>query len=165
MVRVNFTCYPDKVRTGSKTQTIRPPRDDINVGDFLQIWWNRRGLIAGRYCEPCARYCVFELATPEHYFKSHEGVQQHYVALPQKLGEGVCTEKFKIWMGASAPLRPGDLESSFWIEKNGKPMALAAARQLIARDGFPDSKSFFAFFDFHYGIHEKPVEFEVIRWD
>lgn len=163
MVRVNFTCYPDKVRTGSKTQTIRPPRDDLRVGDLMQIWWNRRGLRAGRYCEPCARYCVFELATPEHFFKSHDGVQPHFVPLPQKLSDGICTEKFRIWMGATASAGP-DGSGVFWIEKGGKPLDAKATRQLIRRDGFPDAQSFFAFFDFHYKIRDAPVEFEVIRW-
>lgn len=164
MVRVNFTCYPDKVRTGSKTQTIRPPRDDIGLGDFLQIWWNRRGLVAGRYCEPCARCCVFELATAGHFFKTHNGVQQHFVQLPQKLYEGVCTEKFRIVMGATFLTAKEPGVAYFWIKKNGMELEPKEVRRLVKLDGFSDSKSFFSFFDFHYGIRKTPKEFEVIRW-
>ncbi|MBI2444850.1 hypothetical protein HYV43_00495 [Candidatus Micrarchaeota archaeon] len=164
LVRVNFTCFPEKVRTGSKRQTIRPPRDDVHVGDSLQIWWNRRGLPAGRYCEPCALVCVFEPASAAHFLKCHGGEQKHYVKLPQKLNEGVVTEKFKIEMGATALTGKRPDLALFWIRKDGRVLDPRAARHLIREDGFADSKSFFAFFQRHYGIREKPANFEVIRW-
>ncbi len=163
MVRVNFTCFPEKVRSGSKLQTIRPPRDDVHVGDSLQIWWTRRGLPAGRYCEPCALVCQFEPATAAHFFKAHGGVQPHYVKLPQKLNEGVVTEKFRIRMGATALTGSPDL-FLYWIKRGGRVLDPREARQLIRQDGFADSKSFFAFFDLHYGIQKAPADFEVIRW-
>jgi hypothetical protein len=161
MVRVNFTCFPEKVRTGSKRQTIRPPRDDVHVGDSLQIWWNRRGLPAGRYCEPCALVCVFEPASAAHFLKCHGGEQKHYVKLTQKLNEGEVTEKFRI--GATALTGSPGL-SLYWIKRNGRVLDPREARRLIRQDGFADSKSFFAFFDLHYGIRKAPSDFEVIRW-
>jgi|GEM_PF-4569340 len=164
MVRVNFTCFPEKVRSGSKTQTIRPPRDDLRVGDSLQIWWNRRGLPAGRYCEPCAVICRFEPATAAHFLKAHDGVQPHYVKLPQKLNEGVVTEKFRIVLGATAGATSVSDPVVYWIKRGGRRLDAQDARRLIRDDGFADSESFFAFFDLHYGIRKKPADFEVIRW-
>ena len=164
MVKVNFTCFPEKVRTGSKLQTIRPPRDDVREGDRLQIWWNRRGLPAGRYCEPCALLCIFEPATAAHFLNKHRGEQMHYVKLPQKLNEGLVVEKFRIVLGAS----PGATSVSdplvYWVKKDGRVLELQERRRLFRDDGFADAKSFFSFFDLHYGIRKKPMEFEVIRW-
>ena len=147
MVRVNFTCFPEKVRSGSKLQTIRPPRDDVHVGDSLQIWWTRRGLSAGRYCEPCALICQFEPATAAHFFKAHGGVQPHYVKLPQKLNEGVVT-KFRIRMGATARRALGPFCIGSNVGTRGGP------REAPNSSGRTDLRirSRSSPFDLHYGI-------------
>ena len=72
MVRVNFTCFPEKVRSGSKLQTIRPPRDDVHVGDSLGL--GPSGSV-GRVHRPCAQ-SANSSRPRRRVFKAHGGAKR-----------------------------------------------------------------------------------------
>jgi len=138
MTYLGFTVFKDKLRDGSKRQTIRKLRKHpIVVGEKLYLYWHMRQ----KDCEKIA-----EATCTETFFITI----QYYPAFPTT--------------GDSPALRI-DRHSLPSPWKDGRTLTDSEADDLARKDGFKDRWELGRMF-FH--MHEKSVDgnaiFQVIRW-
>ena len=172
----------------------QPSIKALKVGDRVNLWWTKRGLKKGLYCRFCARANIFiqpEDVTGKviagasqpfgavyrcpncRYKITDVGLRcvlpesAPFIVLPRLLGAGIITSKSKIALFRHE--KDGSNDQLFTFpEPDNLPRELALKLNIIPElakaDGFENVKDFFDFFDAHYGIDKKLVEFAVIRW-